>query len=82
LPGAQLAFTGKKIFLFQLKIRGAFEQFKSQPRPLLAKIYQIFVNIFEIYLVRQSLEGKTYAKFLQAYLIFLVIKVPFVYQSH
>ncbi len=30
-----LAFTGERMFLFQLKIRGASEKFKNQPRPLL-----------------------------------------------
>jgi hypothetical protein len=45
----------KEEVLCQLKIRCAIEKFKNQPRPLVSQDMSLSVNIFEIYLVRQSL---------------------------
>ncbi len=65
LPGVQLqsyrrdfSIYRKEDDLFQLKIRGASKKFKNQPRTLLrprSVNFRQHFNIFEIYLVRQSL---------------------------
>ncbi len=68
LPGVQLqnqwnyisyrrdfSIYRKEDVLCQLQIGGASEKFKNQPQPLLRPRSVNFLNIFEIYLVRQSL---------------------------
>ncbi len=44
--------------LLHYKIIGAPKKFKHQPRPLVRPSFLKFVQIFEIYLMRQSLERK------------------------
>ncbi len=68
LPGAQIQNKSDNIgcrrdfsicrkgdVLFQLKIRGAFEKFKNQPRPLLRPRSINYLKHFQICFIRQSL---------------------------
>ncbi len=53
--GVILSFTGKKMFNFSFKSEVPPKNSKTSRVPYLGQELSIFVNIFKIYLVRQSL---------------------------